>query len=70
MDQTFTVGDKYTKFTLALLEDSGWYKPDYDLADVLNFGYNKGCDFINKNCERWFVLMQFTLLLVLKKKIV
>ena len=34
-----------SKFTLALLEDSGWYKVDYNKADKFNFAKNSGCDF-------------------------
>ena len=30
-------------FTLALLEDSGWYKADYTKADPLAWGYLHGC---------------------------
>jgi hypothetical protein len=31
-------------FTLATLEDSGWYQADYSAADPLMWGYNGGCD--------------------------
>eukprot|EP00802_Teleaulax_amphioxeia_P007078 Tamp_07084.p1 GENE.Tamp_07084~~Tamp_07084.p1 ORF type:complete len:618 (+),score=81.29 Tamp_07084:601-2454(+) len=31
--------------TLALLEDSGWYLPDYSQADALTWGWRKGCSF-------------------------
>ena len=31
--------------TLALMEDSGWYKANYTAADTLRWGRNKGCDF-------------------------
>ena len=41
----------YSVFTMGLLEDSGWYKPNYDLADELTFGYKQGCDFIYQNCK-------------------
>mmetsp|Transcript_6768 Transcript_6768/g.9851 ORF Transcript_6768/g.9851 Transcript_6768/m.9851 type:complete len:1041 (-) Transcript_6768:35-3157(-) len=37
-------------FTLAALADSGWYRVDFTKADVLPWGYNRGCDFTNKNC--------------------
>ncbi len=39
-----------TRFTLALMEDSGWYMPDYAMADVQRWGYKKKCDFFNKQC--------------------
>jgi hypothetical protein len=31
----------YSVFTLALLEDTGWYKPDISKADNLLFGYGE-----------------------------
>ena len=39
-----------SEFTLAFLEDSGWYKPKYYTGELLRFGKNKGCDFINNDC--------------------
>ncbi len=36
---------KYSVFTLALLEDTGWYKPDMGKADSLLFGYGELCVF-------------------------
>jgi len=41
----------YSRMTLALLEDSGWYVPDYDKADFLTWGYKAGCDFATKSCK-------------------
>ena len=41
-------------FTLALLEDSGWYKVNYYTGGLMRFGKNKGCDFINNNCPTDF----------------
>ena len=35
-----------TKMTLALLEDTGWYKPDYYMAEDMWWGKNRGCEFI------------------------
>ena len=34
-------------FTLALLEDSGWYKVNYYTGGLMRFGKNKGCSFLN-----------------------
>jgi hypothetical protein len=34
-----------SNITLALLEDSGWYMPDYSLAEPMWWGKNRGCDF-------------------------
>ena len=37
-------------FTLALLEDSGWYKVNYYTGGLFRFGKQKGCQFINNEC--------------------
>ena len=36
--------------TLALFEDSGFYKVNYYSGGLFKFGKNKGCDFLNKKC--------------------
>ena len=38
-------------FTLALLEDSGWYKVNYFTGGIMRFGKNKGCSFLNEECS-------------------
>jgi len=38
---------KYSMFTMALLADSGWYMPDFNLADLSFFGLGEGCNFVN-----------------------
>ncbi len=37
---------RVSEFSLALLEGTGWYKVNYDLADKMTWGKNKGCDFL------------------------
>lgn len=37
-------------FTLALLKDTGWYDPNYDMSRVTSFGHGAGCDFVEKPC--------------------
>mmetsp|Transcript_95455 Transcript_95455/g.153957 ORF Transcript_95455/g.153957 Transcript_95455/m.153957 type:complete len:521 (+) Transcript_95455:1157-2719(+) len=37
-------------FTLALFEDSGWYKANYSNADPLKWGYQYGCNFL-ETCD-------------------
>ena len=37
-------------FTLALLEDSGWYKVNYFTGGLMRFGKNKGCAFFDNEC--------------------
>ena len=39
-----------SEFTLALLDDSGWYKINYYTGGLMRYGKNKGCDFLNKDC--------------------
>ena len=37
-------------FTLALLEDSGWYKAEYYTGGLMRFGKRKGCQFLDNDC--------------------
>ncbi|XP_030843340.1 leishmanolysin-like peptidase [Strongylocentrotus purpuratus] len=53
MGPAFTKGRKFSRFTLAFFEDTGWYKVNYDLADPFNWGRDLGCDFVNKSCKWW-----------------
>ena len=39
-----------SEFTLALLEDSGWYRPKYYTGGLFRFGKNQGCEFIDNEC--------------------
>ena len=39
-----------SEFTLALLEDTGWYKANYYTGGLMRFGKNKGCDFLYNAC--------------------
>ena len=39
-----------SEFTLALLEDTGYYKANYYTGGLMRYGKNKGCDFIYNNC--------------------
>jgi len=45
------IGKRISEFSLALLEGSGWYVPDYNYAEPYLFGQGKGCDFINAKCS-------------------
>ncbi|XP_019458050.1 PREDICTED: uncharacterized protein LOC109358336 [Lupinus angustifolius] len=42
-----------SKMTLALLEDSGWYKANYSMADSLDWGRNQGTEFVTSPCNLW-----------------
>ena len=39
-----------SEFTLALLEDTGFYKANYYTGGLMRYGKGKGCDFIKKRC--------------------
>jgi len=40
-----------SEFTLALLEGSGWYIPNYSYADPYWFGQGEGCGFLTTKCS-------------------
>ncbi|XP_056649563.1 leishmanolysin-like peptidase isoform X2 [Monodelphis domestica] len=42
-----------SRITLALMEDTGWYKANYSMAETLDWGRGKGCDFVMKSCKFW-----------------
>ena len=42
--------DYFSALTLALLEDSGWYRANYTRAEASPFGHGAGCDFVEKSC--------------------
>ena len=46
----FTVEQVISEFTLALLEDSGYYKANYYTGGLMQYGKNKGCEFIKNKC--------------------
>ena len=39
-------GRRVSEFSLALLEGSGWYVPNYDYAEPFFFGQGQGCNFV------------------------
>ena len=56
-DEDWTVGTRrgYKSFslsplTLALLEDSSWYKADFSKATSSSFGHGAGCGFVEGKC--------------------
>lgn len=55
MNTDYMIGDSYgenliSEITLALFEDSGWYKSDMDKANLFLWGKNEGCGFLTENC--------------------
>ena len=41
----------YSELSLAMLESTGWYVPDYSYADPYWFGQGQGCDFLTTSCS-------------------
>jgi len=55
MNTDYMIGDSYgenliSEITLAMFEDSGWYKVNYEYANIFLWGKNKGCEFFESNC--------------------
>jgi len=44
-------GRRVTEFSLALLEGSGWYLPDYNYAEPYFYGKGQGCSFVTTACS-------------------
>ncbi|KAK6757598.1 hypothetical protein RB195_015425 [Necator americanus] len=42
-----------SRLTLALFEDSGWYRANYDKAEEMSWGRNLGCRFAKQSCLTW-----------------
>ena len=47
---SYTEEQVISEFTLAVLEDSGYYKPNYYTGGLMRYGKNKGCDFLENKC--------------------
>jgi len=43
-------GRRVSEFSLAFLEATGWYAPNYDFAEPFYWGQGQGCGFINGKC--------------------
>ena len=46
----YTEEQVISEFTLAVLEDSGYYKPNYYTGGLMRYGKNKGCEFLTEKC--------------------
>jgi len=44
-------GRRVSEFSLAVLEGTGWYQPDYSYAEPFFFGQGQGCTFLNGTCS-------------------
>ena len=47
---SYTEEQVISEFTLAVLEDSGYYKPNYYTGGLMRFGKHKGCQFLKEKC--------------------
>ena len=53
MTGAFTQNSVFSRITLALMEDTGWYTVDYHKAEPLRWGQNLGCMFVKNSCKAW-----------------
>lgn len=58
MTGTYTQNPIISRITLALMEDTGWYKVNYNNAAELEWGRNLGCDFVKRSCYDWMQTRQ------------
>ena len=47
---SYTEEQVISEFTLAVLEDSGYYKANYYTGGLMRFGKHKGCEFLKERC--------------------
>lgn len=50
MTGLFDFNPVFSRLSLAVLEDSGWYTVSYSAAEPLVWGRGKGCGFITQGC--------------------
>ncbi|CAG5126698.1 unnamed protein product, partial [Candidula unifasciata] len=53
MTGTYTQNSVISRITLAMLEDTGWYKADYNMAGDYEWGRDLGCEFVLNSCYYW-----------------
>ncbi|XP_061727477.1 leishmanolysin-like peptidase [Cydia pomonella] len=53
MTGTHTQNSVFSRITLALMEDTGWYRADYSVAAPLDWGRGLGCQFATTSCKQW-----------------
>ncbi|KAE8581715.1 hypothetical protein XENTR_v10024914 [Xenopus tropicalis] len=53
MTGSHTQNRVFSRITLALMEDTGWYRANYSMAERLDWGRGQGCDFAMKSCKFW-----------------
>ncbi|CAD5112099.1 DgyrCDS1340 [Dimorphilus gyrociliatus] len=58
MTGTYTQNPIISSITLALMDDTGWYKADYSMSRDLRWGKNLGCQFATQSCLSWMLNKQ------------
>ncbi|XP_037950835.1 leishmanolysin-like peptidase isoform X2 [Teleopsis dalmanni] len=53
MTGTHTQSPVFSRITLALMEDSGWYRANYSMATPITWGKGLGCNFVMRSCKDW-----------------
>ncbi|KAK7092948.1 leishmanolysin-like peptidase [Littorina saxatilis] len=53
MTGTYTQNSVISRITLAMMEDTGWYKADFSKAGDYEWGRGLGCDFVTTSCFHW-----------------
>lgn len=53
MTGTYTQNPVFSRITLALMEDTGWYRVNYRMAEDLDWGKSLGCMFAKRSCRTW-----------------
>lgn len=53
MTGTHTQNSVYSRLTLAVLQDTGWYVANFSKAEKLDWGQNLGCEFAKQSCKSW-----------------
>ncbi|XP_064398674.1 leishmanolysin-like peptidase isoform X2 [Halichondria panicea] len=46
-------GSPFSRITFGLMEDSGWYVPNYEMAEPLAWGLNTGCTIPHGSCREY-----------------
>lgn len=53
MTGTYTQNPVFSRISLGLMEDTGWYGVNYSMAEDLDWGRNLGCMFAKRSCRTW-----------------
>ncbi|XP_069364252.1 leishmanolysin-like peptidase [Maniola hyperantus] len=53
MTGTHTQNSVFSRITFAMMEDTGWYRADYNHAAPLDWGRGLGCNFAMASCKQW-----------------